>query len=398
MTTYVRDNLFRANQASEDSLIRDVLPSINLFTELRYKAPLFLVLNKMGKKRTVFNMKFECFDDDIAVIKTEITGDVTVSGTAANVAVSEKGVFKAGDTIWNATQNEHGRVSSAVTGTGAGNVPVVLTNGSGAWKKDDVVISLGFTAQDGGSDPQAIMHQLTSRYNYCETTQTSVSLTDIARKSKQYGGSREAHEKKKKIIEHTASLEAKLLFGIRDTGTETTEWWTSGGLLDPNIGIDSENIFDCSGATFDYADMEYEFLRGIWTKGGSEKKMAFCSPDGAILLNKIYGEKHTLNVSPKDQITGFATRTIQHALGQLEIVPHFMLTPDRYGSKWGNMILIVDPTYMGLVSFADEGGMKWHENRQANNVRYKSDMILTTQGFELQLDDVHGVIHNFVLA
>ena len=53
---------------------------------------------------------------------------------------------------------------------------------------------------------------------------------------------------------------------------------------------------------------------------------------------------------------------------------------------------------MGLVNFADEGGMKWHENRQLPNVRLKSDMILTTQGFELQLDDVHGVIHNFALS
>ena len=408
-TNWVKDGVYRSNQTSEDSLIRDITDKIENITESLHKAPFWLFLEKFKKRnRNVSNMKYEMLESDILDITTTITADATVT-TDSNVAVTERALFVAGCTIFNATQKEYGRVTTAVTSTGAGNIVVTLLAGvainhatgtaAGLWKASDVLINLGVTSTEGADDPAAVSRQLDTRYNYCEIVDTNISISDIAEMSKQYGTTnRKQYEIKCAILDHMAKLEAKLIFGVRGTSTAGGKtWWTTGGLLDPNTGIKTANVLDMSGGAFTKNTFENTFLYQIFKHGGSTKKIAFCSPGGLVLLNKLYEAAYTVNMNPGDKMVGISTRTIHHSLGQLELVPHYLMTPERYGAAYGNMIFVVDPENIGKVGFAGQGGIKHRKDRQNPNSNLYKENIRTIFGVDNFRPEVHGLIHNFAV-
>ena len=366
--------------------------------------PFWLFFEKWKKKsRNARNMKYEVCETDVLAAKTTCT-ETTIS-TSTALTVAEKGIFVQGCTVFNANKKEYARVVAAVTSTGAGTITLTLMSGvainhatgtaTGVWDTGDTIINLGVTSTEGATDPQAVTRLWDNRYNYCEIVDTQITMSDIAEMSLQFGTSdRRKFEAKNALLEHMGKLEAKMFFGTRDTGTDTKTWWTTGGLLDANVGISSSNVIDAAGADFTLATFE-NFLESIYENGGSTRKMAFCSPGGLKKINDLYKDSYTVQVSPGDKMVGTSTRTIFHALGELELIPHYLFNPTRYGSVYGNMIFVVDPEFVGKVGFAGQGGIMHRKDRQANNVNYTSDNIRTIFGVDLMRPEVHGLIHNF---
>lgn len=404
MTTYVRGTFARSNQVSEDSLVRDVLPSINLFRDLRYNAPVWMLLNKLGKnKRNVTNMKYECFDDDYVAFKTTISSTTTVAAsTSQTITVTERSLFTLGDVIYNVNRSGYVRVASAVSGTGAGNLTVDCIDGVGAnWTASDVILNLGTTGEENWADPAMIEQQLSSRYNYCEIVDTTISISEIAEESKQYGGDRYAYLTKKKIEEHAGKLERKIMFGMRYTGTGSSgTYWTTGGLADSTVGISSANIFNLSGATLDKATFEKTHLYTIFKNGGSASRWLITGAAGLMALTSMYTDSTnaTMNIEPGEDTYGVAVKKIITPFGDLQVIRHNLLNEDNYGTVWGNSMFIIDPAHIGLVGFQGMGGAKIFRERANNNVFTKSDVIHSIMGVELRLQDVHGIIKNFALA
>lgn len=406
MTTFVRDGMLHANQVSEDVLERDIIDKVVRITEALKKAPFWLFFEKMKRKaRSVKNMKYEVYETDLLDRKTTVTTGTTIA-SASNLVVGEVGLFVLGSVIFNASKKEYCRVTTAPSGSGGGTIVVTLMSGvavnhstgtaTGVWEAADTLIHLGVTSTEGADDPSAIARQWDNRYNYCEIVDTQVSMSEISEESSQYGTKdRMRFEMKNALHEHLCSLETRMFFGTRDTNTISSKrWWTTGGMLDKNVGITATNVIDCSGGGFTKNSFE-DFLETIYSVGGSMRKIAFCSPGGLVNLNRIYSADATLNINPGEKMIGTSIKTIIHSLGELELVPHYLFTPDRYGAQYGNMIMVVDPDFVGKTGFGKYGGIVHRKDRQGNNSNMKSNNIRTIFGVELSRPQAHGLFHNF---
>lgn len=404
MATYTRQ-VFRDTFNSESNLKRDVTKGISLIEEVMQSAPLFklLVQGQKGKRQRVMNFKYEWFQDNLAETLTTVTSDATSSATSFTLAVGEIGIFKLGDVVYNVNQNEHGRVIAAVTSTGAGNLTVQLTNGTAGstWATSDEIINLNHANAENGTDPDAIMTQKSSLYNYCEDVLTPIEISDWAmEQGTEDGEKRLAYERKKAMIEHSSKWELKLLLGIRDTGTISSgrTWYTTGGILDANVGVAAAQKWNLAAAALDRDTFEDTILKTIWANGGSYKKLAICSPDGVVALNKLYRGEHTVNINAgKDKLVGISTRTIQHAFGQIEVISHPLLNTARLGATMGKMIAIIDPAFIHMVDYGSMGGVKLHKDRQNNNAHKYAETLRSIMGLKIDQRAAHGAVYNFTI-
>lgn len=398
MATLIRGNLLRSNQVSEDSLIRDVSKNIDMFTRLRYRAPLTVLLNKLNKKRPVRNMKYERFADDFVAYKSTVNSTVTITGTAQTLPVAERALFKLGDVIVNASTLKRVRVASAVSGSGAGNLTVDCLDAGGTFTAAEVLIKLGMVNTEGGVDPAMIDQQLDSSYNYCQIQDTAISISEIADESDQYGGPAWIRLMNKKTEEHAMDMERTLIWSIRSTGTASSQtYWTTGGLLDPTVGIPTANIKDLNGASFDKATFEKVFLKPLFENGGSPEKWVIASSGALVQLSSIYEDKYTVQVAPGSNDVGFMIRKIHTPLGDLSLFRHAMMTENYIGTTWANSMFILDPDYIGIADFRGLGGMKLFQDRQDNNVHTRTDVYHSIYGLDLRMPDLHMVIYNFDL-
>lgn len=399
MTTFDRQ-ITRTVYNSESNLKRDITKGISLIEEIMYNAPLAQFLMAYNKKRQkVTNPKFEWFKDSILNPVTTVATAATTSTTSFSLALAEIGHLNNGDVIFNATVGEYGRIIAAVTTSGAGSVTVQLTDGTNGstWAVSDEIISLGNANTEGATDPTGSVTEKSSVYNYCEDIKTALSLTDWAmEQATEDGEDRLAFERRKGLIEHMLKIERKCILGRRDTGTvSSATWYTMGGLLDSDCGVPTLQRLNLAGAALDIDTFEDSFLEEVWGNGGSVKKVLFCSSKGVSAVNKMYRKESTFNMDAGTKMFGAAAKGVLTGFGQAEIVHHPML--DKLGTKYGAMILLIDPAHINMVDYGALGGVKLLKDRQANNSDTYDEVLRSFVGMRLGIPEAHGMLFNFTV-
>lgn len=385
---------------NESNLKRDVTKGIDLIEEIMFNAPLAQFLMSINRKKTtVRNPKHEWFRDSITDPVTAVTTTATTSATSFTLPLDEIGHLNNGDVLFNANTGEYARIIAAITTDGAGNVTAQLTSGTAgqSWTAADEIITLGNANTEGASDPTGSVTEKTSLYNYCEDIKTPLAITDWAmEQATEDGVDRLAFERRKKMIEHMLVAERKVILGRRDTGTVSgATWYTMGGLIDADCGVPEAQRLNLSGAAMDIDTFEDTFLGTIWGNGGSAKKSLFCSSKGISAINKMYRKDAVFQMDASTKTFGAAARGIVTGFGQAEIIHHPML--DKLGSRFGAMIICIDPAHIRMVDYGSLGGVKLLKDRQNNDEDAYEETLRSFVGLRLGIPEAHGLIYNFTV-
>jgi hypothetical protein len=358
--------------------------------------------NSNGRRTRVVDIEHKWQQKRLNNPMTAITVGAASSATSFSVTLAEVGPINNGDTLFNTTREEYAQVIAAVSGTGAGAVTLMLTEGEAgeSWAADDEIVSLGHTNTENGTDPTGSVGAGEFLSNYCEETKTPIEISlwalQAALNNGMTGKEYLASVRKMKLAEHGLTLNRKVYLGRKDSGTRGGEkWYTMGGLIDPSVGVISDHDFDLNGATLDKNTLLYVILPSVF-KYGSPKKTLFASTVMQTALSAIVDKGSVFNIDANTKVYGQSVQTIKMGAYTLDIVPDAMLDADRLGTKYGNCGVILDRKFAEMVDYGDLGGVKLLKNRQMPNADKYSEVYSSFVGLRLAVREPHAVIRNFV--
>lgn len=384
----------------------DVLPSFVVIDDIIQggaAARLLMEAQKSNGRRTrVKDIEHKWQTRRLNNPMTAITVGAASSATSFSVTLAEVGPINNGDTLFNATREEYAQVIAAVSGTGAGAVTLMLTDGEAGetWAADDEIVSLGHTNTENGTDPTGSVGAGEFLANYCEETKTPIEISlwalQAALNNGMSGKEYLASVRKMKLAEHGLTLNRKVYLGKKDSGTRGGEkWYTMGGMIDPVVGVIPEHHFDLNGATLDKNTLLYTVLPSVF-KYGSPKKTLFASTVMQTAISAIVDKGSVFNIDANTKVYGQAVQTIKMGAYTLDIVPDAMLDADRLGTKYGDCGVIIDSKFAEMVDYGDLGGVKLLKNRQMPNADKYSEVISSFVGLRLAVREPHAIIRNFV--
>lgn len=121
---------------------------------------------------------------------------------------------------------------------------------------------IGNRFAEGSSSPEASTRNPTKYYNYCQIFKTAYEITNTAKETKARTGNAMKNDKKRKMFDHSVSMELAFLWGRRNetTGSNGKPMRTTGGLrsmLSTNVKVFSttptvNTILDALYPVFDY--------------------------------------------------------------------------------------------------------------------------------------------------
>lgn len=272
-------------------------------------------------------------------------------------------------------------------GVGNGGTGVLFTDGA-------VLSILSHVDQEGADTPSAVNYQPTEEYNLIQTFRTALDLTDDAAQEYYRTGDIMKNEKFDKAQDHSLDQERAYIWGKRDTFTETTGFFQTGGTGLPHrfmgglwhfLGASHSTDFTSTGLT---KTGFHNFLKPIYTvQNGSMNKAAFC---GATFLQAIndYAEQNShINVEPGDKTYGLTIRTLYHPWGELKLIPHPLLSEHE---DWSKMAFIVDLKNV-KYRYLRNRDTRFLLERQGNGEDRVTHEFMTKCSLELRFPRTHGI-------
>lgn len=226
-------------------------------------------------------------------------------------------------------------------GTTQGGSPIsAKTLASGA-----ILYNLGPVYGEKASIAQGIYNDPAFVWNYVEYFQCVVEMTKDQATLDAFGGDPRAHQHAKKIVEYTKGMEYKALFGIRHRADHSglgIAWdngvaYSTGGLQ----YFINTNVKNANGSSYNST------LFRTWApdifRYGSKRKALICSPEFAMKVNGW--AESSVQYRPGDDTYGVAFYSWDLGVGQLDIIPHWLLRGMRSGISGamnGDIMFVVD--------------------------------------------------------
>jgi hypothetical protein len=339
----------------------------------------FIVMMLQAKKKPVDTIRYEYYDDEPMPWWT--TAAAAAAANAVSLTLADASILTAGQIIKIPRTGEEIRVgavnadSNAISG---------LTRGYGSTAAativaDDDVLVMPNAMEDGYSTPEAISTQPTLLYNYVQTFNTPVKVSNHAEEvALRAGGSERNRLRRSALFQHRLGMERIALFGERfhDAGNGI---YKTGGLL-PRI---TTNVFDFASA--DITETEFDDCCIEVLRHGSRNKL-FVTSD--LMIAKVSRfAKERVQVEDGVKAYGLSLSSFRCSSGGKVI-----LTPSRlfenYYAGWG---FFVDMKNAHLRMFNDT---RLRKDLQPKTVHGKIDEYETEFGTQFRLQKTHGVIKN----
>lgn len=280
-----------------------------LFLEPNGDAPIFALTSK-AKKRVVRDPEYNWWDEPNDQVRLQVNGALTTTGTLVAVDSADPtdttldanwGVathLKPGDqllvepTADNVTfsaeviqvqqviSETQFVVSRGAQGTTAGNIA-----------DDSYLLLVSSAFAEGTAAPEAVTRNPIKYFNYVQIFKDSYEITGTVESTFFRTGNPWSNDKKRKMFDHSRSIEWSILFGRRNesTGPNGKPLRTFNGIL-PQIPASRKKIFSAGTGT---TRLTFEnFLNGVYrafdygTPAGDERIM-FCGNVALNALNKM---------------------------------------------------------------------------------------------------------------
>lgn len=342
---------------------------------------------KLNKVKTI-DPEFRWFDKAQPSRYDAVDYATNYTSGATSVVVDDGTKFRAGDIVMDVATGEHMRVTGVSTNT----LTVSRGYGStaaGTLTNNDVLVILGNANAENADVGTARTSDTTKRYNYTQIFREPFAVTGTQEATEFYAeGNDLAALRKEHLQIHMKDIERAFFFGEAKEDVSTIGTGqpirTTGGLK----SFLSTNLKDASGAL---SEAEFEdWVRMLFVNGG-EKKMGFLSPLVASAVNSWAVGK--LQMFPKDKTYGIAIMSYLSIHGQLDFVVEKMFAEN---TTWNGSAFGVDMSLLAYRYLAGNGvnrDTRLLKDRQGNGVDGKIEEYLSEIGFQLALENRHGMLY-----
>ncbi len=360
-------------------------------------APLTALLSKL-KSQPVDDPEFSWWEELQSIVR------VRVDGTGASAASTTIGVTADGFTlvpgdlvmVEKADQvtydNEMIEVSSVASDTS-----VVFKRGAAGTTAAAIPAHAYLTKispryEEGSGAPMSVIRNPTKIYNYTQIVKTSYEITRTADKTYARTGSALTNDKKRRMTDHSTSLEQMLLFGRKSevTGPNGKPLRTTGGVrsfLQTNVKVYTttptlNSFLDALAPMFDY---------DIGDAGN--ERLGLCGNGFLMSLNKLVMNSTQVRINYDSPIEVYGMKLFRLTLpqGTIYLRTHPLL---NVHPLWTYSSFFIEPSNLRYRYITDTTPQ---DNIQLPDADTKKGQWLTEAGLELWGEQTHGYIGNFLV-
>ena len=360
-------------------------------------APLTALLSKL-KSQPVDDPEFSWWEELQSIVR------VRVDGTGASAASTTIGVTADGFTlvpgdlvmVEKADQvtydNEMIEVSSVASDTS-----VVFKRGAAGTTAAAIPANAYLTKispryEEGSGAPMSVIRNPTKIYNFTQIVKTSYEITRTADKTHARTGSALTNDKKRRMTDHSTSLEQMLLFGRRSevTGPNGKPLRTTGGVrsfLQTNVKVYTttptlNSFLDALAPMFDY---------DIGDAGN--ERLGLCGNGFLMSLNKLVMNNAQVRINYDSPIEVYGMKLFRLTLpqGTIYLRTHPLL---NVHPLWTYSAFFIEPSNLRYRYITDTTPQ---DNIQLPDADTKKGQWLTEAGLELWGEQTHAYIGNFVV-
>lgn len=364
-------------------------------------APLTALLSKTDSKK-VDDPEFSWFEEELNAIRVRVdaTGAAAVS-TAIGIDQGDAKDLVAGDVllveaaITSAYTHEIIVVSSVTSTTAfvakrgqAGSSAAIIPAAA-------FLTKIGNVYEEGSLSPDAATRNPTKLNNLAQIFKTAYRVTETAKRTRFRTGDALANDKKRKMFDHSVSLELAFMFGKRfeTTGPQGKPLRFTGGLLHMLSLYASSRIiaFTTTPTESTLLDAVYP----IWdyaTDAGSER-IVFGGNGALNSLNKLAKNSPSTQIIQQGYVRTYGMKLAQWEFpqGSLYVRTHPLF--NTHG-RFNNDLIVIDPSLMQYRYIRDT---KPQDNIQANDADEQKGQWLTEAGLAVEHLKTFLWIHNFVV-
>ncbi len=352
------------------------------------KAPLNALIAGM-KHDPTDDAEFSWFDKGSPVRYTGVNYSTGYNTTATTLVVDSSSAFRADDLIRNETTGEVMRV----TADPASSTEVVVSRGWGstaaAIADNQTLFVIGPAIMEGQRASSGLYNDPNKRYNLTQIFRYPLKLTNTAKATKLRTGNAWKEMKREALDMHTIDMERGMIWGVRNedlTGTEPRR--STGGIL----SFITTNISTVSGGNLTQAAW-LAFIKQLFQYGAGEK-LCLCGNQFLMVINQMAEYYGNVQLTPNADIYGIAVIRYVTAFGTVYLKNHPLFNEITEHSKMGLFIEPKHIIYRPLVGNGVNRDTQYLKNREDNDEDCTKDEFLTECGLEVQLEKVHGVMHN----
>jgi hypothetical protein len=364
-------------------------------------APLTALMSKT-KSEKVDDPEFSHWEEELNAIRVRV--DATGAAAASTAIGVDQGDAKdlvPGDVllvesaITSAYSHEIVVVSSVTS-----SVAFVAKRGQAGSTAAGIVAAtfltkIGNVFEEGSLSPDASTRNPTKIFNYAQIFKTAYRITETAKRTKARTGDPLTNDKKRKMFDHSVSLELAWMFGKRfeTTGPQGKPMRFTGGLLYMLSTYANTRIvaFTTTPTESNLLDAVYP----IWdyqTDSGNER-IVFGGNGALNSLNKLAKNSASTQIIQQGYVRTYGMKLAQWEFpqGSLYVRTHPLF--NTHG-RFLNDLLIIDPSCLNYRYIRDT---KNQDNIQANDADEQKGQWLTEAGLQLEHAKTMLWIHNFVV-
>jgi hypothetical protein len=360
-----------------------------LFLNPNGEAPLTALMSKMGSDKTD-DPVFHWFEEKQQHTRVSVNDVAVVDETQTSITLDDASGVVPGDILMvedaTVVQNAEQILVSSISG----NVLTVVrqfggSDGTGGIADNTFLVKVGSAFSEGSGGAQASSRNPNELKNQCQIFKTAVDITETARATHYRTGNAEANEKKRKMFDHSVSMEMASIFGRYSltTGANGKPMRTMDGLT---RFITTNNTAFASGSNILTEDKFIDAVCPVFDwdgQGAGDERIAFCGNKALTALNKLAKSSAQSRVTFDGIVKVYGMKLMQWTLPQgtiyLRTHPLFNIHP-----VYSSCMLGINPK--GIKERALRS-TKFKPNIQGNDEDTYKGEWLTETGIEVNHEE-----------
>lgn len=366
------------------------------------QAPLTALMAKM-KTETTNDPEFAWWEEKLTPVRITTSADLSAASTSVSTASGGLQLV-AGDILLlekateTATYDDELAVVSSVTN----DTTFVIKRGqfgtsAAGLASGGKMTKLGSVFEEGTGRPNVSLRNPTKLKNYTQIFKTSIEQTNTAQQTRARTGNAWDNDKKRKMFDHSVSMEMQFLFG---RSSETASGATLGKPVRTTGGLREfittyKKVYTTSPTENDFLDWVTP-LFDYTTNNAGDERILLCGNGFWNNLNKLAKSSSSTRINYTNQLInvyGMKLELWKVPVGTLAVKTHPLMNLHQ---RFTNSAFIISPSsfvYRPLVG----RDTKFLDNQQANDADLRAAQWRSEVGLEVHHEFNMGYLGNFVI-
>ena len=369
----------------DESKVIDMADKIYL---LRPSATPLTVITGRTNKRPTTQREFKWLEEAEGAISTQINNGAGYNNSATSIVVDDGAVFRPNDLAYLPATKETVLVTAISTNTltvtrGWGTLDGVGGVAAAAITDNDYIYNVGQALKENSDLPEQRINVEAAITNYTQIFRQPFGVSRSEKAINEYGGDRLAHLRLTQGIDFARKLEWAFLFGAKDSTTVGGATVQSTEGIFARVTSKVEDLAD----SVTYGGFESALESGF--EYGADTKLFVVGRSLYTLLNQVAGNRLEIS-SPSEKTFGLRIMTWHAAHGDVNIVPHPMLTGPL--ATHGVLLDVNELAIRPLVGNGENRDVKLEKDKQSPGKDGYIEEYIAEVGFEVRQEKKHCII------